>query len=56
MYLIIFILCSHVFGMVLDPRDLEGSQIAATADVEDVYGSLLCFMPQCAASLVILVR
>jgi hypothetical protein len=40
MLLIIFILCSHVFGTVLDPRDLdsEGSQIAATADdVEDEY-------------------
>ena len=23
--------------MVLDPRDLEGSQIAAAADVEDEY-------------------
>ena len=35
--MIIFILCSHVFGTVLDPRDLEGSQIAAAADVEDEY-------------------
>lgn len=38
MLLIIFILCSHVFGTVLDPRDLDGSQIAAAADdVEDEY-------------------
>ena len=38
MLLIIFILCSHIFGMVLNPRDLDGSQIAAAADdVEDEY-------------------
>ena len=38
MLLILFILCSHVFGTVSDPKDLEGNQIAAAADdVEDEY-------------------
>jgi hypothetical protein len=36
--LIIYILCSHIFGTVLDPRDLEGREIAAADDdVEDEY-------------------
>ena len=36
--LIIFILCSHVFGTVSDLNDLEGGQIAgADDDVEDEY-------------------
>ena len=36
--LIIIILCSHVFGTVSDPKDLEGNQIAgAVDDVEDEF-------------------
>jgi len=36
--LIIFILCSHVFGTVSDSKDLEGNQIAgAVDDVEDEF-------------------
>jgi len=38
MILIIFILCSHIFGTVSDPRDSDGSQNAAAADdIEDEY-------------------
>lgn len=35
--LIIFILCSHVFGSVSDLSDLDGGQIGAADDVEDEY-------------------
>jgi hypothetical protein len=36
--LILFILCSHVFGTVSDLSDLAGSQIAAADnDIEDEY-------------------
>jgi len=38
MILIFFILCSHIFGTVSDPRDSDGSQNAAAADdIEDEY-------------------
>jgi hypothetical protein len=36
--LIIFVLCSHVFGTVSDLGDIEGGQIASADDqVEDEY-------------------
>lgn len=36
--MIIFILCSHVFGTVSDQSDLDGNQIAgADDDIEDEY-------------------
>jgi hypothetical protein len=36
--LILFILCSHVFGTVSDLSDLDGSQTAADDDdIEDEY-------------------
>jgi hypothetical protein len=36
--LILFILCSHVFGTVSDQSDLDGSQTgAADNDIEDEY-------------------
>jgi hypothetical protein len=37
MILKFFILCSHIFGTVSDPRDSDGSQDAAADDVEDEY-------------------
>jgi hypothetical protein len=36
--MIVYVLCSHVFGTVSDLSDLDGSQIAAADDdVEDEY-------------------
>jgi hypothetical protein len=35
--LIIFILCSHIFGTASDSSDLGGGQIAPDDDVEDEY-------------------
>jgi hypothetical protein len=36
--LILFILCSHVFGTVSDQNDLDGSQNAAAGDdIEDEF-------------------
>ena len=38
--MILFILCSHVFGTVSDQNDLDGSQIAAAGhgdDIEDEF-------------------
>jgi uncharacterized protein DUF6698 len=35
--LIIFILCSHVFGTASDLSDLDGSQVPAADDVEDEF-------------------
>ena len=35
--LIIYILCSHVFGTGSDLSDLDGGQTAAADDIEDEY-------------------
>lgn len=35
--LILFVLCSHVFGTGSDISDLDGSQTAAADDIEDEY-------------------
>ena len=38
--LMIFILCSHVFGTTLDLNDSDVSQIPAADDIEDEYDTI----------------
>ena len=47
--------CLHGYGIYLNGHMIQRSRPTVPVLLH-IYGSLLCFMPQCAASLVILVR
>jgi len=38
--MIVFILCSHVFGTASDLSDLDGSQVPAAHEVEDEFETI----------------